>query len=162
MGLYQHIKQTFQKEYKTRSKEYRERLTKWRAEPTIVRVEKPTNLARARTLGYKAKQGYVVVRVKIKKGQRKRPTPRGGRKPAKNVLYLSAKISKQLQAEQKAARKYSNMEVLNSYWVGEDGQLVYYEVILVDREKYKEKLRLRTKRAFRGLTAAGRRVRGLL
>ena len=29
-------------------------------------------------------------------------------------------------------RKYPNMEVLNSYWVGQDGKQKYYEVILVD------------------------------
>jgi large subunit ribosomal protein L15e len=160
MGMYKYIKQTFINEYKERSALYRERLTKWRKEPSIVKLEKPTNLSRARVLGYKAKQGYIVVRVRIKKGQRKRRTPAGGRKPAKNVLYLSPGISKRLQAEQRAARKYKNMEVLNSYWVGEDGQRVYYEVLLVDREKYPNILR--KGRAFRGLTSAGRKVRGLL
>lgn len=157
MGLYKYIKQTFEKEYKERSKEYRERLTKWRSEGTIVKLERPTNLARARVLGYKAKQGYIIVRVKIKKGKRKRPTPAGGRKPAKNILYLSPGISKKLQAEQKAARKYPNMEVLNSYWIGEDGQLTYYEIILVDRDRYK----IRRGRAQRGLTSSGKKMRGL-
>ena len=160
MGLYQYIKQTFQQEYKNRDENYKNRLIKWRKEPSIVRLERPTNIARARVLGYKAKQGYIVVRVKVKKGRRKRPKPDGGRKPAKNILFVSPKISKRLQAEQRAARKYRNMEVLNSYWVGEDGQKVYYEVILVDRDKYPNLLR--RGRAFRGLTAAGRKVRGLL
>ncbi|MFN3909809.1 MAG: 50S ribosomal protein L15e [Candidatus Anstonellaceae archaeon] len=157
MGVYKYIKETFQKEYAQRSKEYRDRLTEWRAQGTVMKLEKPTNLARARVLGYKAKQGYLVVRVKIKKGKRKRPTPAGGRKPAKNVLFVSPGISKRLQAEQKAARKYPNMEVLNSYWVGEDGQLVYYEVILIDRDRYK----IRRGRVYRGLTSAAKKVRGL-
>jgi len=43
------------------------RLIKWRRQPSIVRVEKPTRLDRARALGYKAKQGFVVVRVRVRK-----------------------------------------------------------------------------------------------
>ena len=35
-------------------------------------------------------------------------------------------------AEERASRRYPNMEVLNWYWVGQDGKLKYYEVILVD------------------------------
>ncbi|MCK5626760.1 50S ribosomal protein L15e, partial [Candidatus Bathyarchaeota archaeon] len=35
---------------------------KWRREPAILRVEKPTRIERAKRLGYKAKQGFVVVR----------------------------------------------------------------------------------------------------
>ena len=35
-------------------------------------------------------------------------------------------------AEERTAKHYPNMEVLNSYWVGEDGKHKYYEIILVD------------------------------
>jgi large subunit ribosomal protein L15e len=35
------------------------RLPLWRRQPSILRVEKPTKLHRARALGYKAKKGYV-------------------------------------------------------------------------------------------------------
>ncbi|HFC49221.1 MAG TPA: 50S ribosomal protein L15e, partial [Thermofilum sp.] len=38
------------------------RLIQWRRQPTIMRVEKPTRINRARAFGYKAKPGYVVVR----------------------------------------------------------------------------------------------------
>ena len=40
--------------------------------------------------------------------------------------------STQRIAEERTAKKYPNMEVLNSYWIGEDGGYHYYEVILVD------------------------------
>jgi ribosomal protein L15E len=34
-------------------------------------------LAQARRLGYKAKQGYVIFRSRVKRGGRKRPNPKG-------------------------------------------------------------------------------------
>ena len=40
----------------------------YRSGKSIQRVEKPTKIHRARTLGYKAKQGYVLVRARIRKG----------------------------------------------------------------------------------------------
>ena len=43
------------------------KLIEWRKGPAIVRVPKPTNPWRARQIGYKAKQGVVVVRVRIRK-----------------------------------------------------------------------------------------------
>jgi large subunit ribosomal protein L15e len=155
MGMYNHIKETFKKEYKERDEVYRQRLSKWKKEGTMERVERPTNLSRARTLGYKAKQGYAIIRVKIARGQRKRPAPSGGRKPGKNIRYLSGAKSLQHICEQRVARRYRNMEVLNSYWVGEDGQRKYFEVIMVDPNLVK--IDLRQSRAFRGLTSASRK-----
>ena len=59
-------------------------LVKWRKEPVVKRVAKPTRLDRARALGYKAKQGFVVVRVRVRKGGRDRPHYKWkGRKPSK-------------------------------------------------------------------------------
>ena len=45
-----------------------ERKIQWRKEENFLRIEKPTRLDRARALGYKAKQGYVLVRAKVRKG----------------------------------------------------------------------------------------------
>ncbi len=56
----------------------KERLMKWRRQPAIVRIEKPTRLDRARALGYKAKQGIIVVRVRVRKGGRRKPRPHKG------------------------------------------------------------------------------------
>ena len=41
------------------------RAKQWRRQPVMKRLNKPTRIARARALGYKAKQGYVVARIKI-------------------------------------------------------------------------------------------------
>ncbi len=150
-------------EYKEKSPAYKERLIKWRREPAIVMVEKPTNIARARYLGYKAKDGYYVVRVKTGKGRRSRKKPRGGRKPKRNIKYIAPEKSYQSIAEEKAAKKYSGLEVLNSYWVGEDGENKYFEVIMIDPEAstVSSEAKNSAGRAFRGLTSAGKKHRGL-
>lgn len=156
MGMYKYIKANFEKEYNQREEIYRHRLAQWRNEDAMVKAERPTNLARARALGFKAKKGdYIIVRVRMRRGQRKRPEPMGGRKPGKNIRFLSPGISLQRMAEIRAARKYRNMEVLNSYWVGEDGQKKYFEIILVNPKI----LQIRKTRAFRGLTSSAMKGR---
>jgi len=163
MGLYSKIRGTFQKEYKERSPIYKERIRTWRKEGTIVYVGKPTNIARARSLGYKAKEGYFAVRVRTKKGRRARKSPRGGRKPSKNIKYISPGKSYQAVAEEKAARKYADKEVLNSYWVGEDGMYKYFEIIMIDptMKTVNKDIKKQKGRAFRGLTSAGKKHRGI-
>jgi len=111
----------------------KERMIQWRREPSIVRLSKPTRLDKARRYGYKAKQGIIVVRVRVRKGPMNRRRPRSGRRPKRMGVYgYTTNKSNQLIAEERAARKYPNMEVLGSYWVGEDGIYTWYEVILVD------------------------------
>lgn len=160
MGMYKYIKKSFEKEYRERSQTFRKRLTEWKKQGTVCRIEKPTNLSRARSLGYKAKEGIIMARVAVGRGQRKRPRPMGGRKPAKNVSYLSPGKSLQRQAEEKAARVFRNMEVIGSYWVGQDGTKKYFEVILGNRSRFPS-LKGSRGRAFRGLTSAGKRGRAL-
>jgi len=149
----------------------KQRLVKWRREPSVVRIEKPTRLDRARSLGYKAKQGVIVVRVRVRKGGRRKPRPDSGRRPKRMGVYGFAPAkSLRLIAEERAARKYPNLEVLNSYYVGEDGRYKWFEVILVDPNHpairndpdlkwVAEKANRR--RVFRGLTSAGKKMRGL-
>ena len=163
MGFYKYLSEAFLKERKEKSPQYKERLMQWRRDPPIVRVEKPLNLARARTLGYKAKKGYVIVRVRVPRGIRRVTKPTRGRKPSRAGRFFSAQLSDQVIAEQRANRKYRNLEVLNSYWVGEDGTSKYYEVILIDpaRKEVETLAKNRKSRVFRGLTSAGRRARGL-
>ena len=161
MGAYKYIQENLQKEYKERDETYRKRIFNWRTEPVMFRVERPTNLARARRLGYKAKQGIVVVRTRIDKGRRRRRTPMGGRKPRHAYVYVQPQLSHQAIAEQRVNRIYKNMEVLNSYWVGEDGEYKFFEIILADPTKVNATILNRKGRAFRGLTSAGRKSRGL-
>ncbi|MCX6773920.1 MAG: 50S ribosomal protein L15e [Candidatus Micrarchaeota archaeon] len=167
MGAYKYIKETLNNQYRERSSEYRRRLALWRKEETVVRVDRPSNLIRARTLGYKAKPGICIVRVKMSKGMRKRPAMKKGRKSRKSYQFTSPDKSLRMIAEEKAARAYRNMEVLNSYWVGEDGQYKYFESILAERGNtnipdYMNDALARKGRAFRGLTSAGQKVRGYM
>ncbi|MCD6538583.1 50S ribosomal protein L15e [Candidatus Bathyarchaeota archaeon] len=140
------------------------RVIEWRKQPAIVRIDKPTRIDRARRLGYKDKPGYVVVRVRVRRGGLSKQRPRAGRRQKRMGVkkYKPAK-SLRLIAEERAARKYPNLEVLNSYWVWEDGRSKWFEVILVDRTLLPDlRLGKGRGRVFRGLTSAGRKVRGLM
>jgi len=142
----------------------RERVILWRREPTVVRIDKPTRIDRARRLGYKDKPGYIVVRVRVRRGGLRKPRPRSGRRQKRmGVTKFKPAKSLRLIAEERAARKFPNLEVLNSYWVWEDGRYKWFEVIMVDRALLPElNLGKGRGRVFRGLTSAGRKVRGLL
>ena len=147
----------------------KERMISWRKELVIKRIEKPTRLDRAHSLGYKAKQGFVVARVKIGKGTSKREKPAGGRKPLHaGMTKITPKMNLQHIAEARVARKFPNLEVLNSYYVTEDGKSKWFEVILIDPNhpciKNDTKLNWICRpqnrgRVFRGLTSAGKKSR---
>jgi large subunit ribosomal protein L15e len=141
-----------------------ERVILWRRQTATFRVDKPTRIDRARRLGYKDKPGYVVVRVRVRTGGSRKQRPRSGRRQKRMGVtkYKPAK-SIRLIAEERAARKFPNLEVLNSYWVWQDGRHKWYEVILVDRTILPElNLGKGRGRVFRGLTSAGRKARSLM
>jgi len=149
----------------------KQRAIEWRKQRTVVRVERPTRLDRAHKLGYKAKQGFVIVRAKVRRGGRKKQRPTSGRRQKRmGVDKLKPAKSLQLMAEERAARKFPNLEVLNSYWVWEDGIQKWYEVIMVDPNhpviKSDKNINWIARnvehgRVYRGLTSAGKEVRGL-
>ena len=73
-------------------------------------------------------------------------------------------------AEQRVSKKFSNLEVLNSYQVGKDGKHYFYEVICVDPSKKEIQNSKETKfltkgqnknRPERGITSAAKKSRGL-
>lgn len=149
----------------------KQRAIQWRRQPTVIRVDRPTRLDRARKLGYKAKQGFVVVRVRVRRGWLKRPRPRAGRRP-KRMGVTKIKLAKSLRlvAEERAGRKFPNLEVFSSYWVWEDGRFKWYEIVMVDPHhpviQSDENVNwicesVHRRRVFRGLTSAGKKMRGL-
>lgn len=149
----------------------RERAPIWRRESTIVRIDRPTRLDRARSLGYKAKKGYVVVRTRVRRGGRRKSRFTAGRKPKRQGVnkITPAKSIKRI-AEERVAKKFPNLEVLNSYWVWEDGKFKFFEVILVDPNSPSIKNdkninwiceNQHTSRVLRGLTSEGKKTRGL-
>jgi len=148
-----------------------ERLLTWRREHTVTRLERPTRLDRARAVGYRAKGGYVVVRVRVRRGgQRKRAIIAGRRPKHKGVLRMTLKKSLRRIAEERAQKHFPNLEVLNSYWVGEDGKQKFFEVLLLDPSHPEVRADpalswitapAQTRRVYRGLTSAGKEGRGL-
>jgi large subunit ribosomal protein L15e len=167
MGMYQYIRDAWKKPRELGF--WQQRLVKWREEPATLRIERPTRLDRARSLGYKAKPGFVVVRQRVNRGGRQRPQIRHPRRPKAMSRRKDLTMNYQAVAENRAARKYPNCEVLNSYYVGEDGLYYWYEIILVDGANPSIVADTRINwiinhkgRSERGLTSAGKRGRGLL
>ena len=169
MAMYQYLKEAWKNPRDDIEQLWQQRTIKWREEPTTVRIERPTRLDRARSLGYKAKQGFIIVRQRVNRGGRQRPKIRHPRRPKAMSRRKDLTMNYQSVAEQRAAKKYPNCEVLNSYYVGEDGIHYWYEIILVDKSHPQILADSRINwiakhqgRVFRGLTSAGRRSRGLL
>jgi large subunit ribosomal protein L15e len=136
MGAYKYISELWRKKQSDVMR-FLQRVRCWeyRQHPSIVRVTRPTRPDKARRLGYKAKQGYVVYRVRVRRGGRKRPVPKGivyGKPTNQGVTQLKFQRSKRSVAEERAGRKLGGLRVLNSYWLNEDSTYKYYEVILVD------------------------------
>ncbi len=161
-SAYSYIKESIRKNLK-------EKLIAWRKDKAIVKLEKPTDIGRARKLGYKDKKGFVVVKVRVKRGGRKRPKRKKGRRSKRQTIRKTLKMSYRWVAESRAQRKFTNLEVLNSYMIGKDGQHYFYEVILIDKNRPEiKKSELswiakpeNKKRVLRGLTSAGKKSRGL-
>lgn len=166
-GMYHYLREAWKK---PDEKTLRERMISWRASETVVKVEKPLRLDRARALGYKAKKGFITVRVRLKRGGRKRPHRRKGRRSKRQTIHKTLKMNYQWVAEQRVQQKFPNLEVLNSYKIGKDGLHYFFEVILVDPERPEIKndetiswicRKENRGRVFRGLTSAAKKSRGL-
>ncbi len=149
----------------------RDRMAQWRRDPVVNRIERPTRLDAARRMGYKAKQGVVMVRTRVRRGGLRKSKINMKRKPSKmGMAKITMGKSTQRIAEERVARKFPNLEVLNSYWVGEDGKNKFFEIILIDPShpsiQADKQLGWITGsrhhgRVHRGKTSAGKRGRGL-
>lgn len=171
MSTYKYIRELWKKPKESVPELWKQRLILWRKQPVTVRIEKPTRLDRARSLGYRAKQGIIVVRQRVLRGGRQKQKPAGGRRPKRMSRRKIVGKNYQQVAEERAARKFKNCNVLNSYYVAHDGKYYWYEVILADKthpavlaDKRLSWIASRKQkgRAARGMTSAGRKSRGLL
>ncbi len=169
MGFYKHVREAWKQPREGLEQVWQDRLIEWRRQPSIVRMERPTRIDKARAQGYKAKNGFTIVRGRVKRGGRKRKHPRAGRRPKRSgQSKFSTGKSLQQITEERVSRKYPNLEVLNSYPVAEDAIHKWFEVILVDPEhpeiqadKDINWITEERSRAHRGKTAAGKKNRGL-
>eukprot|EP00301_Raphidiophrys_heterophryoidea_P008946 c13240_g1_i1.p1 GENE.c13240_g1_i1~~c13240_g1_i1.p1 ORF type:complete len:213 (+),score=25.52 c13240_g1_i1:29-640(+) len=173
MGAYKYLQEIWRKK-QSDALRFLLRIRAWelRHLPRVHRASRPTRPDKARRLGYKAKQGFVIYRVRVRRGGRKRPVAKGivYGKPKNQGIYVKFVRNLRSVAEERAAKGCGNLRVLNSYWINQDATFKYYEVILVDPShkvirndahmkwianpvhKHREK---------RGLTSAGRKSRGL-
>lgn len=168
MGFYKYVKDLWKDPKGNLNELQKERLIEFRREPATLRLYRPTRIDRARSLGYKAKQGFIIVRQRVTRGGHTHADIKGGRRPKANTQNKVVGKSYQQIAEERAARKFTNCEVLNSYLVAKDGQRQWFEVILVDRTSKSiladnniNWISLQKGRVFRGLTSAGKKSRGL-
>ncbi len=170
MGMYKHIREFWKKPKGDLRAVQKQRIFEWRREPVTVRIDRQTRLDRARSLGYRAKQGILIVRQRLIRGGRQRPQIRKGRRSKHFGRKKIVNKSYQTIAEERAVKKYVNCEVLNSYYAGEDGKYYWYEVILVDKAHPNimadPKLNwisrpAHTRRVSRGLTSSAKKSRKL-
>ncbi len=167
MGMYKYVRKAWKRPRD--NEQYIARLIEWRKQPTTVRIEKPTRIDRARSLGYKAKPGFIIVRQRVTKGKRQHAENLfGARRPKASSRVKNLNKSYRLVAEERAQSGYMNCEVLNSYQVGEDGKNKWFEVILVDRtnphilaDANINWISLEKGRVYKGKTSAAKKSRGL-
>ncbi|KAI7744840.1 hypothetical protein M8C21_031500 [Ambrosia artemisiifolia] len=95
----------------------RVRCWEYRQLPSIVRVTHPTRPDKARRMGYKAKQGYVIYRVRVRRGGRKRPVPKGivyGKPTNQGVTQLKFQRSKRINWICNPVHKHRELRGLTS------------------------------------------------
>ncbi len=168
MGMYKYVRELWKQPKENLGELWQKRQIEWRKEPSTLRIEHPTRIDKARSMGYRAKPGYIIIRQRLVRGGRQRPKITGGRRSKRTSLRKDLKMSYQWVAEGRAQKKYKNCSVLNSYYVGQDGQHYWYEVILVDRAHPSIMADERINwicgergRVQRGLTSAAKKSRGL-
>lgn len=119
--------------WKENSQDIRTRIVTWRKQNAITRIDRPSRIQRARRLGYKAKQGIIVIRMRVGTGGMRRQRPRAGRRPKHlGVTRIKADVSMKEVAERRVLEKHPNMKLLGSYFLYKDGMYYWFEVILAD------------------------------
>lgn len=174
MGAYKYLEELWKKKQSDVMR-FILRLRTWeyRQLPAIHRVSRPSRPDKARRLGYKAKQGIVIYRIRIRRGGRKKPVSKGivyGKPASQGVVGLKFKRNTRSVAEERVGRKLGGLRVLNSYWVAQDATYKFFEVIMVDpaHTAIRNDPRLNwisrpvhKHRELRGQTSAGKKGRGL-
>ena len=124
---------TWLKMWKNNPPEMKEKVVTWRKQKAFTRVDKPSRIQKARRLGYKAKQGIIVIRMRVGTGGMRKKRPRGGRRPKHlGVTRIKADDSMKQVADRRVLERFPNMKLLGSYFLAKDGMHYWFEVILAD------------------------------
>ena len=103
MGAYKYVQELWRKKQSDLLRFLlRVRCWQYRQLNSIHRAPRPTRPDKARRLGYKAKQGFVLYRVRVRRGGRKRKVPKGatyGKPTNQGVTQLKFQRSLQSVAE---------------------------------------------------------------
>ena len=174
MGAYKYLEELWRKKQSDVIRfVLRVRAWEYRQLPMIHKCQRPSRLDKAHRLGYKRTQGYVIYRVRIRRGGRKRNIRKGTvfGKPVNHGIAKQKKSQTHKNiAEQRVGKICSNLRVLNSYWVGQDASFKFFEIIMVDPHHKAITRDPRINwicsskhghREQRGLTAAGVKSRGM-
>lgn len=136
MGAYKYLEELYKKKQSDVMRFLlRVRCWEYRQLNVVHRASRPSRPDKARRLGYKAKQGYVIYRVRVRRGNRKRMAKKGatfGKPVNQGVSQLKFQRSLRSVAEERVGTRCPNLRVLNSYWVNQDATYKFFEVILVD------------------------------
>ncbi|KAF8369176.1 hypothetical protein PRIPAC_87005 [Pristionchus pacificus] len=139
----------------------------------VHRVNRPARPEKARHHGFRSKQGFVVYRVRVRRGGRKWPVIKGqtyGKPKTHGVNELKNVRSHQGVAEERVGKRCGAHRVLSSYWIAEDSTYKFYEVVLIDPQHKAIRTNaelnwickpVHKHREMRGLTSGGRKSRGL-
>ncbi|MEM0383761.1 MAG: hypothetical protein QXS57_03990 [Candidatus Caldarchaeum sp.] len=131
--MYRMINKAWRERPATLVSSIRSRMVSWRKEKSVVRVDKPLRIDRARSLGYHAKPGYVVLRVRVRRGGFSKPRPRAGRRPkAIGVVRHKVNLSLEEEAVRRGLKKYPNLKPLGAYLLAADSLYKWFEVVAVD------------------------------
>lgn len=174
MGAYKYLEELWKKKQSDVMR-FLQRVRCWefRQLPALHRASRPSRPDKARRLGYKAKQGYLIYRVRIKRGSRKRRVSKGicyGKPSTSGVGQHKATRNLKSVAEERAGRKLGSLRLLNSYWAAQDAMHKWYECVMVDpmHKTIRNDPRINwicnpthKHRELRGLTSAGRKARTL-
>lgn len=124
---------TWAKMWKSNNDALKSKAVVWRTEEVIHKISRPSRLDRARRLGYKAKQGIIVVRIRVGRGGMRKQRPVSGRRPKHfGVVRIKQGTNMRKVAENRVNEKFPNLEVLGSYYLHKDGRYIWFEVMLVD------------------------------
>jgi large subunit ribosomal protein L15e len=136
VGAYKYLEELYKKKQSDVMRFLlRVRCWEYRQLNVVHRASRPSRPDKARRLGYKAKQGYVIYRVRVRRGNRKRMAKKGatyGKPVNQGVTQLKFQRSLRSVAEERVGVRCPNLRVLNSYWVNQDATYKFFEVILVD------------------------------
>eukprot|EP00128_Syssomonas_multiformis_P005510 Colp12_sorted_trinity150504_noHs@14856 len=113
MGAYKYLEEIWRKKQSDALRFLlRVRAWEYRQGKKVQKVARPTRTDKAHKLGYKAKQGYTILRIAVRRGGRKRPNSKGivfGKPKNQGINQLKYARNLRSVAEERAGRHAQNL-----------------------------------------------------